>query len=81
MIKELLYLILLIIAFPSGIYLAKICKDEIKKWRGRMVLISAFCFTISVLLLIFNIEGKLPLIVALFFTIITLLTIVWKSYD
>jgi Mn2+/Fe2+ NRAMP family transporter len=80
MIKNLLYIILLILGFPSGLYLAKICREEIRKWRKRMILISLICFILSVVILISGFEYRLPFAIGLLFIIITFLTIVWKSY-
>jgi len=83
MFENLIYIIILVIGFPAGLILAKMCKDEIKAWRKRLVIISVIClilaigisFLPSVIFLY-----KLPSIVALFFIIITSLTIVWKSH-
>lgn len=80
MLKEVLYIILLLLGFPSGIYLARTCRDEIRKWRGRLILICALGIILVGLLLILDIKLKLSIIVGLFFIIITLLTIVLKSY-
>jgi uncharacterized protein HemY len=79
MINLILYAVLLILGIPSGLYLAKICKDEIKKWRKRMVFISVLCFILIFILLFINFEYKIPYIMGLCFIIITFLTIVFKS--
>jgi hypothetical protein len=58
-------------------------KDEIKKWRGRLIGISAFCLVLAIGISFINYEifqYKIPVIVALFFIIITSLFIVWKSH-
>lgn len=80
MIKEMLYLILLGLGFPSGIYLAKACKEEIVKWRKRMVLLSGISFLIGINLLLSNFQYKFAYFIGLLFIMITFLTIVWKSY-
>ena len=77
-------MLILVIGFPVGLILAKMCKDEIKSWRKRLIIISIICLigaivTSFIPYLIF--KYKLPVIIALFFIIITCLTIVWKSHS
>jgi len=83
MLENLIYLLILIAGFPAGLILAKMCKDEIKQWRKRLVIISVICLILAIGVsflpsLIFY--YKLPVIIGLFFIIITSLTIVWKSH-
>ena len=80
MIKELLYLLILILGFPTGLILAKLCKDEIKNWRKRMTIISVICLIIALVISFSDFIYKIPVIIALIFIAITDLTIVWKSY-
>ncbi|MBS3079424.1 hypothetical protein J4218_04840 [Candidatus Pacearchaeota archaeon] len=79
MINNLLYIILLILGFPSGLYLTKVCREEVKKWKKRFLWISGLCFIIAILVFFTNFQYKIPVIIALLFIIVTLLTIVWKS--
>jgi len=84
MLTNLFYLILLLLGFPTGLLLANLCKDEIKKWRGRMFLISAVSLALIVVLSFIPFEiylYKIPTIITLFFVIIMCLTINWKSYN
>jgi hypothetical protein len=78
MYEKILYLIILLLGIPTGIYLAWLCKDEIKAWRFRMILISILSFAIAIVLFFINFQYKIPVILSLFFIIITCLTIVWK---
>lgn len=83
MIQNLFYLILLLLGFPLGIFLSKLCREEIKKWRKRLFIISVLSLLIAVIIsfIPFSIfEYKFPVIISLFFIIITCLTIAWKSY-
>ncbi len=80
MLNTILYLILLVLGFPIGLLLAKVCKEEIKNWRKRLLIISGISFILSMVISFLNFEYKIPVIVALFFIIITDLTILWKSY-
>lgn len=83
MYENIIYLLILIAGFPAGLILAKMCKDEIKSWRKRLIIISVICLigAIAASFLPPSIfEYKLPVIITLFFIIITSLTIVWKSH-
>lgn len=80
MIENLLYLILLILGFAAGIILSNLCKDEIKAWKKTLFIISGICLFIAILISFIGFEYKFPVIISLFFMIITCLTIVWKSY-
>ena len=83
MLTNLLYLLLLIAGFPVGLFLAKLCKEEIKAWRKRLFIISIVCLLLSIIISFISITlyvYKLPTIVSLFFIIITCLTIIWKSH-
>ena len=83
MLQNLYYLLLLIAGFPVGLFLAKLCKEEIKAWRKRLVIISIVCLILIIVISFISIElylYKIPSIVSLFFIIIVCLTIVWKSY-
>lgn len=76
---NLFYLLLLLAGFPAGLLLAKLCKDEIKKWRKRLFIISAILLISIIVVSFLNFEYKFPVIISLFFVIIVCLTIVWKS--
>ncbi len=80
MINTILYLILLVLGFPVGLLLAKFCKEEIKNWRKRLLITSIISFVLTLILSFLDFQYKIPVIVALFFIIITDLTVLWKSY-
>ncbi len=80
MLTNLFYLLLMLAGFPAGLLLAKLCKDEIKKWRKRLFIMSGASLLLIVVVSFLNFEYKLPVIISLFFIIITCLTVVWKSY-
>jgi len=83
MISIIFYFIIIALAFPSGIVLAKLCKDEIKNWRKRLLLMSVISLIIAIIVYYFNfeiLEYKIPIIVGLFFIIINCIVIVWRSY-
>lgn len=80
MLSNLLYLILLLVGFPTGLLLAYLCKDEIKAWKKRLFILSAISLICIVVVSFLNFEYKLPVIISLFFIIIVCLTIVWKGH-
>jgi hypothetical protein len=77
--ENLFYLLLLIMGFPAGLLLAYLCKDEIKKWRKTLFVMSGVALFLIVVVSFLTFEYKLPAIISLFFIIITCLTIVWKG--
>lgn len=83
MIQNLFYLIILIASFPVAFLLAYLCKEEIKAWRKRFLIISIICFILSILVSFIPnsfFQYKLPVTITLFFVIIMNLTVIWRSY-
>ena len=76
----LFYMLILLAGLLAGLILAKLCKDEIKSWRKRLMRISGICLILAVVTFFINFEYKIPVIISLIFVIITDLTIVWRSY-
>jgi len=81
MLTNLFYLLLLLIGFPAGLFLARICKEEIKAWKKRLFIMSGISLLLIIVVSFLSFEYKLPVIISLFFIIITCLTIVWKSHN
>jgi hypothetical protein len=82
MITNLLYLLILLAGFPTGLILAKLCYDEILAWRKRFFLISIISFILIIGVYYISADYfkyKFPVIIALFFIIITSLTLIWKA--
>ena len=79
MIENILYIVLIALGFPLGMYLSKICYDEIKKWKKRMIFISAICLIGAAIIRFTSFEYKTPFSVALVFITITFLTVFWRS--
>jgi len=79
MANILIYLLILLSGFPAAFFISKLCKDEIKNWRGRLLLISIVSLLISVLSYI-KFELRLPIIISLIFVVVMNLTIIWISY-
>jgi len=84
MLTNLYYLLLLIVGFPFGLFLARLCKEEIKKWRKRLFIISVSSLILAVIISFIPTTlylYKFSTIISLFFIIITCLTIIWKSHN
>jgi len=80
MLQNLLYVLLLLAGFPAGIALAKLCKDELKKWKNRFIIIAGISLLLALSISFSNFEFKLAIIMTSFFMVITSITIVWKSH-
>ncbi|MFA5856014.1 MAG: hypothetical protein WC867_01550 [Candidatus Pacearchaeota archaeon] len=81
MLKIILYLLGLALSYPAGLFLYKLCNDEITKWRFRLNLLSLFSIILAILLYFSNFNYKIPVILGLFFIILTNITIIIKSYE
>jgi len=80
MIQILFYLLILLAGFPTGLILARLCKEELKNWKKRLFIISIIAFILIIVIVFIDFLYKLPVIISLFFIIILCLTIIWKSH-
>lgn len=78
--KNIFYILLLLLGFPIGYYLSRLCKDEIKKWRKELTAICIISLLVAVGIAFTQFQYKFPIILTCFFIIITFLTIIWKSH-
>ncbi len=77
--KNLFYILLLILGIPVGLLLARLCKEEIKSWKKRLFVMLFVCLILIVLVAFLSFEYKIPVIISLFFVVVTCLIIVWKA--
>ena len=80
MLQNLLYLLILVVGFPVGLFLAKLCKEELNAWRTRLFIISVLSLIGIIVITFTSFLYKIPIIISLFFIIIVCLTINWKGY-
>jgi len=80
MLTSLFYILLLASGFPAGLILARLCKEEIRNWKKRLLIISAICLILAVIISFIDFMYKIPVIIALIFIIITDLTLIWRSH-
>lgn len=78
--KTLLYILILLLGFPTGYILSNICKDEIKNWKKRLIAITLISFILIILVSFLNFIYKISIIMSLFFIIITCLIIIYRSH-
>jgi hypothetical protein len=74
-LKEVLYVFLVLSGIPVGMFLSILCKDEVGLWRRRFRFIALICFLIIGFLIFIDIENKIALIVFLFFVIVVSLNV------
>ena len=79
MINIILYLIILLLGIPFGLFLAKICKDETKAWKRRLKVITIISIILTITVYLTNLEFKSPISIALLFIAITFGTISWRN--
>jgi hypothetical protein len=80
MIKGLFYVLMLLMGISAGLFLVKLCSDEIRNWSGRLKLIIGVCIVLILVLAISSFAYKVPTIISLLFVIIVNLVILKKSY-
>ena len=81
--QNLLYVLILIISFPVGYWLAWLARDELIAWKKKYTLIAILSVLLTIpvaFISIFNLI-KLPVILTLFFIAIISLMAIWKSHD
>lgn len=79
MIKEIIYILIILAGIPNGLLLAKLCKDELKAWKNRFTYIAIISLASIIIIYFSSLELKIPIIIALFFMITTSLTIIKKA--
>jgi len=79
----LLYIVVLVLAFPVGYLLAWLAKDELFSWRKYYITMAVISIILTLPVYLFNLFStiNLPIILTLFFIAIISLMALWKSYD
>ncbi len=77
--KELIYLIVLILGVPVGWILENRFRGEIKNWRKRIRWMALTCWIFSLAILFFDYEYKIPVSYTLVVMTITMITLLWRS--
>ncbi len=79
MIKEILYFVIVILGIPAGLFISKLCKDEIKSWRVRLIGMGIISLVLGIVVFFTGFEYKISVMISLFFVVIFCLTIVLKN--
>jgi len=79
-IQIFLYSILIISGIFCGIYLSNECKDEIKKWKKRLLIIFFISLILIFIIFFSGLKYKIPLVFSLSFVAITSLTIIKTDF-
>ncbi|MAG02842.1 hypothetical protein CMI42_05890 [Candidatus Pacearchaeota archaeon] len=78
MIKEMIFILIILAGVFNGKILAIMCKDELKLWRKRFFYVAIVCLFLVVGVYFSSFELRIPVIVVLLFMVVTGL-VVWKS--
>jgi len=79
MIKEVLYAVIVLLGIPVGIFLSKLCGEEISAWTNRLKFISIIAFILGIAVWFMDFEYKIPVAAALSFVIVNNLVITLKG--
>ena len=79
MIEWLLYLLLLVLGFPTGLFLFYLCREEVSNWKFRFKIISWVCIIGVVGLLFVDYKYKVPVIFTLLFIFIVNYVLIKKG--
>lgn len=77
MLKEILAILVLLLAFPSGYLLAYLCRDELLEGRKWFKLLAFLSFILAIVFLFFDLTATLTCI---FISIVSIISLI-KSYD
>jgi len=79
MIKEVLYVIVIILGIPTGYLLAYLCKEEVGVWRKRLTSIAIIAIVLGIIMFFINFQYKIPISVTMGFIAVFCLTIVFRK--
>ena len=79
MIKEVLYSFIVLLGIPVGIFLSKLCREEISAWTNRLKFIYVIALALGVVIWLVDFEYKIPVVAALSFVVVNNLVITLKG--
>lgn len=79
MIKEVLYIIVIILGIPTGYLLSYMCKEEVEVWMKRLSAIAVIAIALGIIMFFINFEYKIPVSVTMGFIAVFCLTIVFRK--
>ena len=81
--QNILYVAILVAAFPVGYLLAWLARDELVSWKKWYILLAVISVILTIPVAFISALSlvKLPVVLTLFFIAIISLMAVWKSHD
>lgn len=79
MIKEMLYVLIILLGIPTGLFLSNLCKEELESWKHRVSSMALFSFLLTLILYFTTFEYRVPVMVSLLFMVVTFVSIVVRS--
>ena len=81
--QNILYVAILVAAFPVGYLLAWLARDELVSWKKWYILLDVISVVLTIPVAFISALSlvKLPVVLTLFFIAIISLMAVWKSHD
>ena len=79
MLKEVGYIVIVLLGIPIGMFLSRLCREEIVAWAGRLKLISIVAFIIGIIVWFMDFSYRIPVVVALLFIVVNNLTIIVRG--
>ena len=81
--QNILYVAILVAAFPVGYLLAWLARDELVSWKKWYILLAVISVVLTIPVAFISALSlvKLPVVLTLFFIAIISLMAVWKSHD
>jgi len=76
MIKEVGYLVIVLLGIPVGIILYTLCKEEVNSWVSRIKFVPIICVILGVFVWIVNLKFKVPITISLIFILVTNLILI-----
>jgi uncharacterized membrane protein len=75
----LIYIIIILLAIPTGLFLARLCQEELNDWKLRFKMIVVISFILSIGIYFSSLEYRTSIIVSLLSIIVTFLTLIKKA--
>jgi hypothetical protein len=79
MLKDVLYLFIILAGIPAALWLMRAADEEVKEWKGRLSMIAIISGVGAPLVYFLRIEYSEPIIVGLLFIIIVCMTIIRRT--
>lgn len=69
---------MVLLGIPVGIFLAKLCNEEVKAWKFRLKMVAFVAFFLGIVMFFLDFEYKVPVIIGFGFMVVCCLSVVWR---